>query len=125
MIRVSNRRFDELVREAMDSLPQEFQQYMRNLAVEVRARPDAKLLAELGMEPDELLMGLYTGVPLTEKSVDAAYEYPERILLFKDDIEEVCDSEDDVVDEVYHTVLHEVGHHFGLSEEDLDELGYQ
>ena len=124
MIHVSDSEFDELVQEALECLPEEFDPYLENLTVEVRQRPEAKLLREMDMGPDELLMGLYQGIPLTEKSVSSPFEYPERILLFKQSIEQVCDSRDDVVDEIYHTVLHEVGHHFGFSEDELDELGY-
>ena len=124
MIHLSDSEFDRLVKEALECLPEEFDQYMENLSVEVQQRPDPKLLREMPMEPGELLMGLYQGVPLTEKSVTMPFEYPQRILLFKRNIEQVCDSEDDVVDEIYYTVLHEVGHHFGFSEDELDELGY-
>ena len=124
MIRLSSRQFDDLVQEALESLPDEFRPYMENLSVEVQDKPDPKLLGEMDMAPGELLMGLYQGVPLTDKSVTTPYEYPERILLFKRNIEEVCDSMDDVVDEIYYTVLHEVGHHFGMDEDELDSLGY-
>ncbi len=124
MIRLGARQFDDLVQEAIESLPNQFRRHMENLSVEVQDKPEPGLLHEMQMPPGELLMGLYQGVPLTDKSVTSPYEYPERILLFKRNIEQVCDTVDDVVDEIYYTVLHEVGHHFGMDEEELDELGY-
>ncbi|HOD80917.1 MAG: Possibl zinc metallo-peptidase [Planctomycetes bacterium ADurb.Bin126] len=124
MIRLSARQFDDLVQEAIESLPNQFRRHMENLSVEVQDKPAPALLRQMDMPPGELLMGLYHGVPLTDKSVTSPYEYPERILLFKGNIEQVCETVDDVVDEIYYTVLHEVGHHFGMDEDELDELGY-
>ena len=123
-IRLSHREFAKLVEQAMDSLPQQFVPYMDNIIVEVRDRPDPKLLAEMDMSDRDCLLGLYTGIPITEKSVTAPYEMPERILIFKANIESVCDTRRQVVEQVRTTVLHEVGHHFGMDEDDLEDLGY-
>lgn len=123
-IHLSTQKFGELVQEAIDTLPEEFTQYMENLSVEIQPQPTKEMLRREHVDcPVDELLGLYVGVPMTEKSVSAPFEWPERIFIFQRNIESICDSEDDVVEEVRHTVLHEVGHHFGMSEDDLDELG--
>ena len=94
------------------------------MPVEIRDRPSRKLLKSLGMDDDELLMGLYTGIPLTESSVEHSGQPSGLISIFQEDIELVCESAKDLVREVRVTVLHELGHHFGLDEDDLDKLGY-
>ena len=123
-MRLTTDEFDALVDEALDSLPEEFARHMENVMVEVQARPDRQLLAAMGLPPGECLLGYYHGVPLTEKSVSAPYEMPERILIFKDNVEAVCRTRRQIVQQVRQTVLHEIGHHFGMDEDDLDELGY-
>ena len=72
----------------------------------------------------EVLLGYYQGVPLTQKSVSAPFEYPERILIFQANIEACCRTRKEIVQQVRKTVLHEIGHHFGMDEDDLEELGY-
>ena len=109
---VSPERFEELVGEALDDLPEDLAQLMRNVVVLVE-----------DTSPDGLL-GLYEGVPLTER--DSAYSgvLPDRITLYRLPICAMCDDEDDVADEVYTTVVHEVAHHFGIDDERLHELGW-
>ncbi len=124
-VRLSNEEFDELVEEALQTLPKSFEPYMENVIVEVRDRPDRQLMAaehvDLG---GRTLLGLYCGVALPNKSVSAPFDMPERIYLFKRNIESCCRDRDEVVEQIRITVLHEVGHHFGMDEDDLDELGY-
>ncbi|MCG3127570.1 MAG: hypothetical protein CHACPFDD_02434 [Phycisphaerae bacterium] len=114
--------FERAVREALASIPREFQRYLENVVVEVRARPDARLMREQDV-PDDLL-GLYLGCPLDERSVDGGHVMPDRVLIFRDNLTEMCETRDELIDEIRITVLHEVGHHFGLEEDDLDALGY-
>lgn len=123
-IRVSQERFARLVDEAVASLPDSFKPYMENVSVEILPRPTRRMRLDARLGPDDDLLGLYQGVPLTEKSVSTPYDWPERILIFKGNIERICDTEREVIRQVRQTVLHEIGHHFGLSEDDLDELGY-
>ena len=122
--RVSEEEFARLVDEALASLPPEFQPYMENVSVEVRTQPDREMRESLNLEEDTLLLGLYQGVPLTKKSVTAPIEWPERVLIFQRSVEQVCGNREEIVAQVRRTVLHEVGHHFGLSEADLRKLGY-
>ncbi|MBN9792080.1 hypothetical protein DMP17_26290 [Pseudonocardia sp. TMWB2A] len=107
-------RFDELVGEALDLVPAELAAAMDNVVVLVEPR-------HLD-EPD--LLGLYEGVALTERTADYAGELPDRITVFRDAVLDFCDDEEEVIDEVAITVVHEIAHHFGISEEKLHELGW-
>lgn len=121
---VSKREFEELVERAISGLPERFASFLEEVPIEVHTRPSAKLLREMGLEDDELLMGLYRGVERTRRSVEDSGRLPDVIYIFQEDHELVCDSRSQLVDEVRKTVLHEIGHHFGMTEEDLDRLGY-
>jgi len=123
-IRLSQEDFAELVDRAVASLPAEFEKHMENVEVVIRLRPTQSVLAAMNVPRNATLLGLYRGVPLTKKSVTAPWAYPEQILIFQRNVEAVCDSREEVVRQVRRTVLHEVGHHFGLGEEDLERLGY-
>ncbi len=95
--------------------------------VQIETRPPKRLLRSLGMDDDELLLGLYQGVNL-ENRVEVegrGSPMPNHILIFQEDIELVSETEADLIREVRTTVLHEIGHHFGLDEDDLERLGYQ
>jgi predicted Zn-dependent protease with MMP-like domain len=93
--------------------------------VEVRDRPTPAMLRSVGLEEDELLLGLYEGVPLTERSVMDAPRPPDVIYLFKHDLEDACDDVATLAAEVRTTLLHELGHYFGFGEDELEELGYR
>jgi len=123
-IKVSKSEFEGAVARALESLPAPFAEFLEEVPVEIHTRPSVKLLRELGMDDDELLMGLYRGVDRTRRSVEDSGRLPDVIYIFQEDHELVCDSKAQLVEEVRKTVLHEIGHHFGMTEEDLDELGY-
>jgi predicted Zn-dependent protease with MMP-like domain len=124
MIHPSNADFDRAVEQALAEVPPEFQRYLDNVAVEVRNRPDRALMREHEI-PDDVL-GFYIGVPLEEKAADlSAVALPDRILIFRDNLCEMCESWAELVDEIRITVLHEIGHHLGLDEDRLEELGYE
>jgi len=108
-------RFEELVGEALDSIPPELGDLMDNVAVFIEARG-----------PDRHLLGLYEGIPLTERSPLAygGMVMPDRITIYRDPILRICRTEADVVHQVRVTVVHEVGHHFGIDDERLHELGW-
>lgn len=122
--RVRKQRFAELVEAALAELPSPFAEHLETVRVEIRDRPSPALLKRLGLEEDELLLGLYEGVNEINRSVEASGVMPEVVYIFQEDVEEVSRNEADLVREVRTTVLHELGHHFGMDEEDLDELGY-
>ena len=107
-------RFDELVGDALDLVPAPLAAAMDNVVVLVEPRNDE--------EPE--LLGLYEGVALTERTADYAGELPDRITIYRDAVLDFCDDEEQVVDEVAITVVHEIAHHFGISEEKLHDLGW-
>lgn len=122
--RVDSNRFDELVEEALAELPDPFARRVDEVSLEVMPRPTAAQLKMAGVGSRGLLLGLYHGRPLTVRSVEESGRLPDVIYIFQEPIERVCDSEDDIRRQVRTTVLHEIGHHFGMSEKDLDDLGY-
>jgi len=121
---VSKAEFARLVEKALADLPEEFARALDEVAMEIRDRPTREELADVGLGEDELLLGLYIGVPLTERSVSDSGRLPDKILIFKEDCEIACDSEGELVREVRITVLHELGHYFGLDEDELGEVGF-
>jgi predicted Zn-dependent protease with MMP-like domain len=98
--------------------------FLEEVPVEVRDRPGPEQWRTLGAEPGGLLLGLYHGRPRTVRSVEDSGTMPDVIYLFQKNIEQVSNNEEQLVEQVRTTVLHEIGHYFGMSEEDLDELGY-
>ena len=122
--RVSKQRFAELVEEALRELPEPFAAHLEEVSVEIKDRPTDKQLKDQGLEDDELLLGLYVGHPMTERSVEYSGMLPDAIYVFQEDIELVSRSEKELIQQVRTTVLHEIGHHFGMDENDLDDLGY-
>lgn len=121
---VSKQRFGELVERALDRLPEPFATHLEELTIEIKERPTKRQLRDAGLEDDELLLGLYVGNPFTERSVLHSGQLPDKIYIFQEDVELASDSEANLVEQVRVTVLHEIGHHFGLGEDDLDQLGY-
>jgi predicted Zn-dependent protease with MMP-like domain len=119
-IRLSPQQFEQLVEKALDSLPDDFAALLDNVAVMVEEEPSAEDLAEVGMAADEgdELFGLYQGVNLLER--DTAYSaLPDRITVYRGPILRACGSRREVVREVRDTVIHELGHYFGMDEEQM------
>ena len=121
---VSKDRFAELVERALADVPPVFEPYLEEVTIEVRDRPTRKQLRSVGLKDDELLLGLYHGRPRDERSVLDSGVMPDVIYIFQEDVEDASDDEDDLVEQVRITVLHEIGHHFGMDEDMLEELGY-
>jgi predicted Zn-dependent protease with MMP-like domain len=121
---VDNATFEQLVERALAELPAQFAEFLEEVPVEVRPRPTRGQLKRLGLREDQLLLGLYEGIPLTERSVEHSAVRPPVIYIFKEDVEDASDSEADLIEQVRITVLHEIGHHFGMDEDDLEKLGY-
>jgi predicted Zn-dependent protease with MMP-like domain len=115
-------RFRRLVSDALDTIPRRFQRHLRNVAIVVEDEPSPDLLAEMDIEPPDTLFGLYQGTPLTERRWDHGNALPDRITIFQGPIEDVSETEDDVVTEIGETLIHEVGHFFGLSEREIEEI---
>jgi predicted Zn-dependent protease with MMP-like domain len=115
VIEMSRERFEELVSEALDTVPAELAALMDNVVVLVEDDPPAD---------DPALLGVYDGTPLTERDSGYVMVPPDRITVFRNPTLHICESEDDVVDEVGITVVHEIAHHFGIDDETLHRLGY-
>ena len=121
---LSKERFAELVERALANVPPPFVGYLEEVAIEIRDRPSRKQLRSVGLKDDELLLGLYHGRPRDQRSVLDSGVMPDVIYLFQEDIEDASDDEAELVEQVRVTVLHEIGHHFGMDEDELDALGY-
>ena len=116
------RAFEDLVRRAVEDIPAQFLQIMENVDVQVRRRPTRRQLRAAAVGPSETLLGLYEGVPLTERR-DYCMVLPDVITLFQGPIEEACATEREVVDQVRETVVHEVAHYFGITDVELEAWG--
>ena len=115
--------FEQLVGEALDSLPDEIQGWLDNVAVVVGRQPTRSQLVQAGLGPGELLFGLYVGVPKTHRGFTYGEIVPDKIIIFQGPIERMCRSPTGIRDCVRRTVLHEIGHHFGLDEDELRAAG--
>ena len=132
MYKVGDEEFDALVEAAMEGLPAKFASAIDNVAFAVADEPDEEELeigAEYGTCEEESgeLLGLYDGTPITERGIDygdAAFDLPDVITVYKGPHERCCDSAEELAEEVRKTVVHEVGHYFGLTDDELYAMGY-
>ena len=115
--------FEELVAEALDSLPPDIQEKLENVEVVVEWRPSPAQMRRMGLGPGQTLFGLYEGVPLTERTSGYNLVLPDKITIFRQPIEAYCRTDEQVRQRVRRTVLHELAHHFGISDDRLRELG--
>lgn len=115
-------RFERLVADAIESIPQQFRDHMKNIAVVVEDDPAPDLLDEMGIEPPGTLLGLYQGTPLTERPWDYGNHLPDRVVLYQGPIEDASEDDDDVMVCIGETLIHEVGHYFGFDEDELEEI---
>ncbi len=119
------RRFDELLETVLSALPRRLKTLLDEAPLIVEDHPSPALRRELGLESDDVLCGLHSGTPLTERSIEQPDELPETIHLFREGILAHAGEWQHVHHEIRITLLHEIGHHFGLDEDDLAELGYE
>ena len=115
-------KFDLLVADALRSIPRRFRKAMANLAIVVESEPPPDLLDEMEIEPPDTLLGLYQGTPLTERRWDYGNALPDRVLIFQGPHERDAEDEDDLVVSIGETLIHEIGHYFGMSEEEIEEI---
>lgn len=118
---MSRDEFRVLVEEAIDSIPRRFASKVRNLAIVIEDEPSDDLLDEMGIGPDEVLLGLYQGTPLSERGgFSYGNQLPDRITLFQRSIEDDADNdEEEIITAIGETLIHELGHYFGMSEEQI------
>ncbi len=123
--RMDRAAFEELVREALAELPDEFAQHLDNVEVVVEDEPSPALLRALGMNPQrDTLFGLYQGVPLSHRSATHSGALPDKISIFYRPLLRLCRSPDRIRRQVRKTVIHEIGHFFGLDDKTIRKLGY-
>ena len=120
---LSGRDFEVLVAEALDSLPADIQEKLENVEVVVDWRPSAVQLRSVALRQGQSLFGLYEGVPQTKRTSSYGMVLPDKITIFQQPIESVCRSDEQIKRLVRRTVLHELAHHFGISDDRLRELG--
>ena len=123
-MRLSEKDFDTIVKKAIRSIPEEIQQYLDNIVISVKKRPSNNMLQEMGLPPEEQLLGVYDGVSLMDRSVTSPPLFPDSIILFQEPLEEMCETIQELEEEIEITVVHEIAHFVGISEERLEELGY-
>jgi predicted Zn-dependent protease with MMP-like domain len=114
--------FEQLVADALKGIPRRFRKALDNLAIVVEDEPSPDLLEEMEIEPPDTLLGLYQGTPLTERHWGYGNTLPDRVLLFQGPLERASDDEDDLVVAIAETLIHEIGHYFGMSEEEIEEI---
>ena len=114
--------FEELVRQAVATLPEAIAERMSNVDVEVQERPTERQLRSLGVPSGRTLLGLYQGIPLTRRTSGYNLVSPDRIIIFQRPLELTSRGDDDLVERVRDTVVHEIAHHFGISDERLQEM---
>jgi predicted Zn-dependent protease with MMP-like domain len=120
--RTSSEHFEKIVETALENLPEEFKGYFTNISVVVEDYPDREVMEEMDVGRESLL-GLFSGVPYPDKDgfFDMPNPLPDSITLYKKNLERICSSEEELVEQVRQTIVHEVGHYFGLSEEELEK----
>ncbi len=116
-------RFEQLVDRALDELPEEVQGWLSNVAVVVQLHPTPDQMRRARVGSGSLLLGLYEGIPLTARTSHYGLVLPDKITIFQWPIERICRSDEEIAARVRHTVVHELAHHFGISDERLREIG--
>jgi predicted Zn-dependent protease with MMP-like domain len=123
-MRLSREKFEAVVERAIARIPVEIRERMNNLVISVVPRPSRELLADMGAPDDEMLFGLYDGIPLPDRSVFEPPIHPDKILIFQETLEEWCETLAELEEEIEITVVHEVAHYLGIDDERLEALGY-
>jgi predicted Zn-dependent protease with MMP-like domain len=119
---MTRERFEKLVEDALNQIPKRFRREMRNVAIVVEDEPQQDLLEEMEITPPDTLLGLYQGIPLTERRWDGGNQLPDRILIFQGPHERAAEDDEDLAEAIAETLIHEIGHYFGMSEEEIEEI---
>ena len=121
-MKVTEEEFEELVTEAISTLPEKFREKMENIVVVIESLPSRELLMEMKIKSPYGLLGLYRGVPYTRRGIWYRNVMPDKIIIFKKPIEIRCRNKEDIKESVRKVVIHEIGHYFGLGEADLRKI---
>ncbi len=123
-MKLDRKRFEKIVAEALDELPEEIGEALSNIYVVVEQWPSEETIREMNMRSRHELLALYEGIPLTERNTDYGAVLPDKITIFQGPIQAMGSSLPELIDEIKIAVVHEVAHHFGIEDERLHELGY-
>ena len=123
-MKVTEKEFEELVEEAINTLPDKYKEKMENIIVVIEELPSAELLTEMGISSPYHLLGLYRGIPYTKRGIWYRNVMPDKIIIFKRPIEVRCKNKEDIKESVRKVVIHEIGHYFGLGESELRNANY-
>jgi len=123
-MKVSDKDFDRMVKRAIHRIPEELRRHLDNVLISVRKRPSEDMLEEMEVLPGEEPLGYFSGVPMGDQSVTDPPLYSDTIFIFQEPLEEMCRTVEELEEEIELTVVHEIAHYFGISEERLEELGY-
>ena len=124
-MKLSDKEFDGIVKRAIRRIPGEIREHLENILITVQKRPSKELLTDMDLPEDEDLLGLFSGDSTMERSVTDPPLYPATIYLFQEPLEEMCKTKEELEEEIELTVVHEIAHAVGMSEERLAELGYE
>jgi predicted Zn-dependent protease with MMP-like domain len=124
-VRLSRQKFESLVLTELEALPEVFRRALKNIAIVVEAWPDRATRREFGVRRRDELFGAYLGTPLPERTADYGNALPDKICLYQKPLENFCRNEKELREQIHITLLHEIGHYFGLDEDRLAELGYE
>jgi predicted Zn-dependent protease with MMP-like domain len=120
---MNTEKFERLVFEAIQHLPKEFRERLDNIDVVVAHEPTRHQLSKIERQRGETLLGLYEGVPLTERTQGYGFVVPDMITIFQRSIESICRNDQEIIAEIQKVVRHEIAHHFGISDGRLREMG--
>jgi predicted Zn-dependent protease with MMP-like domain len=123
-LRLNETEMDRAVKRAIARIPSEIRHHLKNIVISVQKRPSKEILEEMGLHRNEPLLGMYRGTALMDRSVVYPPLYPDTIILFQEPLEKMCNTIDELEEQIEITVVHEIAHSLGISEERLAELGY-
>ncbi|HPC73596.1 MAG TPA: metallopeptidase family protein [Syntrophales bacterium] len=124
-MKLNGKDFDRAVQRAIGRIPREIRRHLDNILISVQQNPPPDLLEAMGLPPDEPLLGVYQGASLLDRSTVNPPLYPDTIFIFQEPLEEMCDTLEELEEQIEITVVHEVAHFLGIDEEKLIELGYE
>ncbi len=123
-MKLSRKRFEKIVAEALDELPEEIGEALSNIYVVVEQWPSEETIREMNMRSRHELLALYEGIPLTDRNTNYGAVLPDKITIFQGPIQAMGSSLPELINEIRIAVVHEIAHHFGIEDERLLELGY-
>jgi len=123
-LKLSETEIDRAVKRAIARIPSEIRDHLKNIIISVRKRPSKEIREEMGLRRNEPLLGMYSGTALMDRSTFYPPLFPDNIILFQEPLEEMCSTINELEEQIEITVVHEIAHFLGISEERLAELGY-